>query len=155
MQSTSAKRPIVARAAALLMFAVAPAMAATGVDVLCDRSADPLHVHEPDTLDLDLIERGLDSAVAAGESQSDDMPVSMTPRDATILRQIFDEAAPSAPAVDDSEFDGARGIEERAPDVAGTAESGEPEASVPGARLPDISEEESIRFRRHMYRTDI
>ena len=163
---TAASRRSLAATAALLLLS-APVLAATGLDVMCDRSAGPVDQHAIDDLSIETIDRTLTSRITGGhdlgggdEDAQEVLPVAS--REQEILRRIFDE--PITNAADESvlssqtsEDTDAPRIEERSADVADTdlADQEPTDSLLPGIRLPDTTPEETLRYRRQMFRTDI
>lgn len=158
-------------AALLLAFYCAPVLAANTLP--CDEAADrprTLEIHALDIADPDLTisvtDHGVTTTVvvqpAGDETRMPQRIVdrSIAPRANTILRQIFDESYSA------SELDELRPAS--APDAKSIAEltmsddRNEPaadgnDAELPAldADLPGISEDETLRYRRQMFRTDI
>ncbi len=163
----AARRGSLSATAALLCFLSAPALAATGLDVICDQSAEHVDVHAIDDLSIDTIEHSItsritsESDIGGGEEQEPEMlPVAV--REQEILRRIFDEPVTntdddvpnSSDATDEVDTPI---IEERSADVAET-DAGDQDVRdslLPGIRLPDATPEETRRYRRQMFRTDI
>lgn len=159
---------------ALFIFAlgasVSPALAATGADASCDQSAESPPLPEPttDALSLEVVEHAVsdhdvpgrmsvDGSAEAGGSGLDSS--SEPPRVETLLRRIFDETQIRTPGLPESED-----VKERNAPMAtdnpesadsASAEFGDAQDAAPGPRLPGISSDELLRFKRQMYRTDI
>ncbi len=154
-------------AATLLLFLSAPVLAATGLDVICPDSADQVDAHSIDDLSIDTIDHSLTSRITSEEeigggeeAEPELLPVAV--REQEILRRIFDE--PIANAEDDvpNSSDASTEtetpvIEDRSADVAETdvTERDARDSLLPGIRLPDATPEETRRYRRQMFRTDI
>ena len=159
-------------AAALLCFLSAPVLAATGIDVICDKSAEHVDAHSIDDLNLDTIDHSaIDQSLTSritgegdiGGSDAEEpemMPVAV--RQQEILRRIFDEPVSnveddvpnSSDATTESETPL---LEERSADVAETdvTDRAPRDSLLPGIRLPNATPEETQRYRRQMFRTDI
>ena len=151
----------------LLSLCCAPVSAATGVDVLCDRASNPLESLDiqPGQLAIDVVDHGvapaLPKALIETESEGGEPPESdarFAPRADTILRRIFDESYAES-ELDDLKpamTPDAKSIveltvpaDEEASDAEGI------EAPALDAELPGVPEEELLRYRRQMFRTDI
>jgi len=147
-----------------------PGLAATGVDMSCERSANssPLPQDRPDQLMADVVDHRTAGDVPLGDvadgASADERPTARAsddsgPRVDVMLRRIFDEPQLRAPeaarpqqsdlpapplAVDKSETvdDGATGVEPVQDNDAATP-------------LPGVSGDELMRYRQRMFRTDI
>lgn len=162
-----------AAAVVLPLLLSAPVLAASGVDPFCKTSAGGPDLDIPmDELDLDVAEHAVSASitahVAAGFDDRIESRFPAPPSNDTILRRIFDEAANdgndsgagldrsaaaplveltlSPPSGDDAEL---RTGDESAPNT----EELEERRLTP--RFPGVSDAESDRYRRQMYRTDI
>ena len=150
----------------LLSVCCAPLLAATGVD--CDQAAalpDSIDISKPDLSVTTVAEHTVTSPMSEprdGEQlrRPSASTVSLAPRAETILRRIFDESYSStdldqlAPA----SATGAKSIAElTAPAEATESSNEEKDAELPAldADLPGMSEDETLRYRRQMFRTDI
>ena len=163
--TAASKRSIAATAALLLLSA--PVLAATGLDVLCERSAEHVDRHALDELSLDTIDHALNSRITSEDELGggDDEAQEILPagiREQEILRRIFDEPVSNAATESASSSEApadvnAPQIEERSADVADTDLSDQEavDSLLPGIRLPDATPEETRRYRRQMFRTDI
>ena len=150
-------------AAAALLLCSAPALAATGNQGLCKKL----------TLEtVDLAASGLDPSsridsdtLEAAGSGSAANP--LTPKAETILREIFDEAVAEDQETDEpaaitspnaapiAELT-APVIREQTRDIdASDAAEADAESESIDARVPGLSDEQLLRYRRQMYRTDI
>ena len=149
-----------------------PLFAATSVP--CDKAADQPRVLEVRALDIttpdltiSVIEHGLTAPTIVVEAKVSEQRLTqrfsapaMAPRANTILKQIFDESY-SAAELDELQpatTSDAKSIAE----LALPATPNEPamegdEAELPAldADLPGVSEDETLRYRRQMFRTDI
>ena len=156
----------------LLAFYCAPVLAANTLP--CDKAADrprSLEIRDLDMSDPDLTisvtEHGIITTTVVVQPSSDEVngPQRGTgpftaPRANTILRQIFDESY-SASELD--ELQPASALDAKS--IAELTMPGNPskpaadgnDADVPplDADLPGISEDETLRYRRQMFRTDI
>lgn len=164
--AAASKRSLTATAA-LLCFLSAPVLAATGLDLICDQSAGDVDQHAIDDLSIEKIEHSLTSRITSendlgsgAEAEQEILPVAA--RQQEILRRIFDEPVTNVadeplPNSETSEEIDAPLIEERSADVADSdltdQESGD--SLMPGIRLPSATPEETLRYRRQMFRTDI
>lgn len=166
---TAAMKGSITATAALLCFLSAPVSAATGLDVLCNhhRSADHVDAHGIGDLSIDTIDHSLtsritgESDIGGGEEQEAELlPVAV--REQEILRRIFDETVTNAEEDAPNSSDASAEVEtpmidDRSADVAETdltdRDSGE--SLMPGIRLPNATAEETRRYRRQMFRTDI
>ena len=167
-----AKAPVTAAtrcsitATAALLFLSAPVLAATGLDVICDESAEHVDNHTAD-FSIETIDHSLTSRITGEEEfgGGEEEPVEILPtavREQEILRRIFDEpvsnvATESSSINEDSEDADTPKIEERSADVADTdlADQEATDSLLPVIRLPDATPEETRRYRRQMFRTDI
>jgi hypothetical protein len=81
------------------------------------------------------------------------------PKIEALLRRIFDETQIRAPDVSESEVREDRNapmaIDKSESAESTSAGSGTVEDAAPGPRLPGVSSDELLRFKRQMYRTDI
>ena len=165
-----------ARAAALLLSVVcAQAFGASGIDPLCDETADSsasLQV-AVEEFSVEVVDHGGSSEVAAIHSTvpASAVPVlqPQSPSVDVILRRIFDESTPRSPAIAQSDIDrlaiAAPLIEHAVPgqdeipadaidaDASDAADKGE--AVGIHARFPDLSDADTQRYRQQMFRTDI
>jgi hypothetical protein len=154
---------------ALVAF-VSPAFAATAADTRCDPSADAPGLPEAGTssLTIEVVEHTSMSPVAPGrvtidasmdDGGSDLEPESGPPRVEALLRRILDNTrhrAPGLPGIDEAERDDAPLATDQSESIdAPVSESTEPESDLTAPRLPGISGDDLLRFKRHMYRTDI
>jgi hypothetical protein len=168
----STERPSVLSALLVVAFgfAMSPALAATGADTRCDQSVDSQQM--PDVrnsnLTLEVVDHGPTESVTPGRLSIDSAvedggnaipSVDDRPRVETLLRRIFDE-----PQLRTRELAPAEEADERsAPFAVDKSENAEEKASTaPGddasdmaPRLPGVSGDELLRFKRQMYRTDI
>lgn len=159
---------------ALLIFAlgasVNPVFAATGADASCDQSAEAPTLPEPraGALSLEVVEHTVSSHDAPGRLSVDGSaesggsglePVPEPPGVEALLRRIFDETQIRAPglaeAEDVDERNAPMAIDKSDSADSASAESDDGEDASPGPRLPGISSDEFLRFKRQMYRTDI
>ena len=153
-------------AAALLLSAYcAPLLAASNVD--CDKAGalpDSIHIAHPE-LNISVAEHGA-TAPMSEPREVDRMrrpsasTVSIAPQAETILRRIFDEsyAATELDELEPASATGAKSIAELTdPEELAEPASETEEAEHPtlDADLPGISEDETLRYRRQMFRTDI
>lgn len=154
-------------AAAMLLTAYcAPLLAATGID--CDRTdalSDPMDLAQPELI-VSVTEHGATSPMS--EPREEDRlrrpsasTLSLAPQAETILRRIFDESY-SATELDELEpasATGAKSIAELtdSTDTVDSAGDDSDDSDVPplDADLPGMSDDETIRYRRQMFRTDI
>ncbi|MDJ0908393.1 MAG: hypothetical protein QNI99_04340 [Woeseiaceae bacterium] len=159
---TAASKGSLTATAALLLFLSAPVLAATGLDVICDENADRIDHLTIDTIDHPLTSRITgESEIGGGEEQEPELlPVAV--REQEILRRIFDEPVTKVEEELPSSSDASAEvetpiIEERSADVAetDTADRDARDSLLPGIRLPDATPEETRRYRRQMFRTDI
>ncbi len=158
-------------AALLLSFYCAPLLAATSLP--CDKAAkqpDTLEVRKLDITNPDLTiavtDHGLSPSVVIESIASEQRLArrfstpAIAPRANAILKQIFDESY-SAAELDELQpatASDAKSIAELAPPPAPAepaAESDDAELPALDADLPGVSEEETLRYRRQMFRTDI
>ncbi|MDJ0940635.1 MAG: hypothetical protein QNJ00_12820 [Woeseiaceae bacterium] len=151
----------------LLSLCCAPVSAASGVDVLCDRS-DPLASLDiqPGQLAIDIVDHGaapaLPNVLIETESEGGEPPEtdarSLAPRADTILRRIFDESYAES-ELDDLKPamtpDAKSIVELTVPIDEEAADAESVEAPALDAELPGVPEEELLRYRRQMFRTDI
>lgn len=160
------ERPgIVTIAAGLLLgLSCAPALASSGYSSICEKlSIEPVDLATSSTIDPSA--RIETESFEAAESQPAANP--LTPRTETILRQIFDEtpaddqetiepsAVTSPNAAPIAEL-AAPVIREQTQNIeSNDARTGESESEPADARLPGVNDDDLLRFRRHMYRTDI
>jgi len=150
---------------------IVPGLAATGVDMSCERSANssPLPQERPDQLMADVVDHGAGVDVPLGDvadaaTADADRPAARAsddsgPRVDVMLRRIFDEPQLRAPeaagpqqsdvlapplAVDKSDTvdDGSTGVEPVQDNDTATP-------------LPGVSGDELMRYRQRMFRTDI
>ena len=164
---TAPSRSTLTATAALLCFLSAPVLAAAGLDVLCDKSADHVDTHAIDHLSIDTVEHSLTNRITSeqplGGAEEDVRELlPMAPREEEILRRIFDEPASeyvteSSSSSEDGDEADTPLIEERSADVADTdlIDQDAADTLLPGIRLPDATPEETRRYRRQMFRTDI
>ena len=166
--SAAAAKGSLTATTALLCLLSAPVLAATGLDGICDDSAEYGDTHDLGDLNIETIDSPLTSRIAsehelAGGGGEDEMEILPTAkREQEILRRIFDEPVPkasddaisSADAADEIETPR---IEERSADIADTdpVDSDTSNPLLPGVRLPDAAPEDMHRYRRQMFRTDI
>ena len=164
---TAASRGSLTAAAALLCFLSAPVLAATGLDVICEDSADSVDVHNIDNLSIDTIDHSLTSRITSesdigggDEPEPELLPVAA--REQEILRRIFDEPVTNVEEDVPNSSDASAEIEtpmieERSADVAETDATDREyrDTLLPGIRLPASTAEETQRYRRQMFRTDI
>jgi len=124
-----------AGAAALLLCFSVPALAASGVDTLCDRAEEQsASLDVPvEHLTIQTIDHGDANTVAADDLKAAD--------DASLTEL-------TVPGIDE---DSAEIPEAEEANVAGD-ENGPPTANT---RFPGVSDEDSRRYRRQMFRTDI
>ena len=155
--------------AASLLLAVycAPVLAASGVD--CDRASarlNSLDISDPDltiaVADHGMASEPIDDAVyvVEGHERSLALAPEMAPRADTILRRIFDESYTSAELdeLQPASATDAKSIAELAlPPSTGKASTDSNDADLPSldADLPGVSDDETLRYRRQMFRTDI
>lgn len=149
---------------------MSPALAATGADTRCDPSAEAPQLPEamPGTLTIEVVEHSSASPVTPGQLsldgstdeggsglEADPGP----PQVETLLRRIFDERQLRAPdPAEDDEPD-----TRTAPMAIDKSEAAEPPGSgaakskidSAAPRIPGISGDDLVRFKRQMYRTDI
>lgn len=157
--------------ALLLVLVCAPVFAASGIDPLCDESITDAAAIDVsvDELSVDVVDHDTNSThlIASDENAATILPE--RPSVEMILRQIFDET--SSAGVDLSVTDAARSataapLVELNPPVLivpppqdGDAQtSNEPDRANPLTvvpRFPGLSEADTQRYRRQMYRTDI
>ena len=160
------------RATALLLaFCCAPVLAATSLP--CDEAADrprSLEVRALDMADPDLTisvtDHGITTTIVvqpAGDEIRKPQRIvdrSIAPRANTILRQIFDESY-SASELDElrpASAPEAKSIAELTmPDDRAEPAADGSDSELPSldADLPGVSEDETLRYRRQMFRTDI
>ena len=171
-RKAQANTAIVRGLGALLVLAlgasVSPALAATGTN--CDQAAESPPLPEPGTgaLNFEVVEHAISGHEAPGRLSVDGSAESGgsgletdpgPPRVETLLRRIFDETQLRAPDFlesDEPEERNAPMAIDKPESVNSTsAAPGEAEDVVPGPRLPGISRDELLRFKRQMYRTDI
>lgn len=166
---TVTRRRVSTAVALVLGFASWPALAASGINPLCDD--DQTLPANPDELTVETVDHVPiidDATMRLGMvDQSPPALASTTPRVDHILRQIFDETPPDDVGSDDS---GARStaaplVEFRTPDLVDDTsddfrpESMESQGDMPAPmvdpRFPGLSDADAERYRRQMYRTDI
>ncbi len=161
----AARRSLTATAG-LLCLVSAPLLAATGLDVICDQSAQHVDSHAADDLNIETVDHGLtnaiteDSDLLGGGSDDESEILAMSAREEEILRRIFDET--STDYVEDT-ADGAENVKNSVIDSAteersaGTepAAQEDSDSAMPAIRLPDSTPEAMLRYRRQMFRTDI
>ena len=164
---TAASRGSLTAAAALLFFLSAPVLAATGLDVICDDSAESVDVHSIDDLSIDTIDHSLTSRItsesdAGGGDKPEPELLPVAVREQEILRRIFDEPVTNAEDDVPNSSDVTDEVEtpvteERSADLADADATDRESRStlLPGIRLPDATPEETRRYRRQMFRTDI
>jgi hypothetical protein len=165
-------RPAGALAAAMLLaLYCAPVLAASGID--CDRATDrpkTLEIAAPDLTDPDLTITVTDHSMTS-EALDDTVNIDVTapslalapemaPRADMILRRIFDESYSSAELdeLEPASATDAKSIAELAlPPNSGQGSTDTSDSELPSldADLPGISEDETLRYRRQMFRTDI
>lgn len=166
---THTRRRAYAAVALLLGFASWPALAASGINPLCDD--DETLPTPPDELTVDTVDHVpiIDDATMPLGIVDPSPPAlaSTTPRVDHILRQIFDETPPDNAASDDSSARSTAAplVELRTPDLVEDtsdefrSESMESQGDVPAPmvdpRFPGLSDADAERYRRQMYRTDI
>ena len=159
---TAASKGSLTATAALLFFLSAPVLAATGLDVICDENTDRISHLSIDTIDHPLTSRiAAEDEMGGGEEQEPELlPVAV--REQEILRRIFDEPVTTGEEELPSSSDASAEvetpmIEERSADVAetDTTDRDVRDSLLPGIRLPDATPEETRRYRRQMFRTDI
>lgn len=168
---TAASKRSLTATAALLCLLSAPVLAATGLDAICDRGAEHVDQHEIDDFSIEPVDHSLTSRIASrissehdigggDEDEQEVLPVAA--REQEILRRIFDEPVNSAAdeplmSSETSEEVETPIIEERSADVADTDldDPNSGDSMMPGIRLPDTTPEETLRYRRQMFRTDI
>lgn len=139
---------------ALLLALVAPALASSGIDSLCTHRAEQHATTDDHELMLEVVDHGPVETLSEAAPVEPPVPGRIT--ESTILRRIFDEAPPasSEPEADSGED----GLETLPPISEPSADASETEAAdglVPVLRLPDASDEDMLRYRREMFRTDI
>ncbi len=160
----------------MLVVCCAPALAATGLDVLCDRSSDqPVSlVVSVEELTINVVDHGSANSMAAGESAATEIlppsAVSVNPSVETILRQIFDESAPAGQESAEATAAGAANAvslaeltaptaSDKSVELAGADDTGdvnsEESSSVVNTQLQGVPDDQILRYRRQMYRTDI
>jgi len=145
------------------------AFASTGADARCDQSVDlPRLLDIPaEKLTIEVVDHGTSRAVAVGELSVDDLivgddaanPLDIRPRVDVLLRKIFDEPqlgtlqAPQAEDVDARHVPLAVDKTENGEEAAATVDSGD--GSDRATALPGVSDDDLMRFKQQMYRTDI
>lgn len=163
-------------AALLLALCCVPALAA-GTNELCEEAAArALSLDVPvQELAIQIVDHGIANSVAAGKSTaaaSDELdsyaPISMVPQAETILREIFDESIPE-------DHEAAKAAPIKSPNAAPLAEltapvlreksqyiiadpevrEGDRDAGESNTSVPGVTDEELLRYRRQMFRTDI
>lgn len=157
---TAANNALSAIALAVLAVWINPAIASSGVDTLCDPSTAIVVSLEvpPAKLDIAVVDHGPANSVGAGGADAGQLRT-LQPSDELILRRIFDE--PRVPASDDAEPAGGDSLnaplaDENSSEREDPATSGDvTEDGETVTRLPGVSEDELLRFRRQMYRVDI
>ena len=159
-------------AALLLSFFCAPLLAANSLP--CDKAADrprslevrDLDMSAPD-LTISVTDHGIITTTVVVQPSNDEVQGAqritrpfIAPGANTILRQIFDESY-SASELDElqpaSALDAKSIAELTMPGNASKPAADGNEADLPSldADLPGISEDETLRYRRQMFRTDI
>jgi len=150
----------------LLGFCCVPVFAASGID--CDRAtARPksLDISNPD-LTINVADHGMTSETIDDTSaiepieRSRALAPEMAPRADTILRRIFDESYSSAELdeLEPASATDAKSIAELAlPSKSRDPSADASDSDLPSldADLPGISDDETLRYRRQMFRTDI
>ncbi len=163
---TAASKGSLTATAALLCFLSAPVLAATGLGVICDET-DQVDAHSIDGLNIDTIDHTLTSRITGEEEigggdepEPELLPVAA--REQEILRLIFDEPVTNVEedvpnSSDESAEIDPPAIDDRSADVAETDVTDQEvrDSLLPGIRLPDATPEETRRYRRQMFRTDI
>lgn len=140
--ATSARLRLVTSgcAVAWLGLLALPAGAASGVDILCDESdeqSDTLDVHV-ETLSVDIVNH-------------DDVP-GVTPDAPSAAAELSSRAAPLTDLKSSSVRESASEMSESNPSDALTRDDDLP---GPSSRFPGVSDDEALRYRSRMYRTDI
>lgn len=153
------------KAASLLLgLSCAPALASSGYTSICEK----LSIETVDLATSSTIDPGVRIETESLEV-ADSRPVAnpLTPKAETILRQIFDEAvaddqetieptpvtSPNAAPI--AELTAPVIREQRRDIESSDTASGEADSVPVDARVPGLSDEELLRYRRQMYRTDI
>lgn len=152
----------------LLGLASAPALAASGINPLCDE--EQTLPAPPDELTIDTVDHVpiIDAATSrlGIVDQSPPALASATPRVDRILRQIFDETPPADESGESVALSTAAPLVElTTPDLVDDAsdefrpESPESQGDLPpplvDPRFPGLSDADAERYRRQMFRTDI
>lgn len=149
---------------------MSPSFAATAADSRCDPSAAaPALPETPATsLTIEVVEHTASSPVTPGQVSLDGSmddggsslePNSESPRVETLLRRIFDDTrlrAPGFPDIEESDSSDAPLSTDRTESVEPpVSESAESEFDSTAPQVPGLSGDDLVRFKRHMYRTDI
>ncbi len=149
---------------------VSPCFAATAADSRCDTSAAAPGLPEATatSLAIEVVEHTASSPVTPGQVSLDGSlddggsgvePDPEPPRVETLLRRIFDDTrlrAPGFPDIEKSESsDGMLSTDRTESSESPVSESADPDVDSTAPRLPGISGDDLVRFKRHMYRTDI
>ena len=160
-------------AASLLAGGWCTQAAASSTDIICDQtSRHPVSLDIPvNELTVNTVDHGAANTISSSESalenSDDQIDPAVTPRVAAVLRQIFDESLARQPLKDrlhTPTIDNLQDLVESVPlqeDAEGSVRSSGKitvaDSSAPdiNAHLPGVEEEQTIRYRREMYRTDI
>lgn len=159
-------------AAALLASGWCAQAAASSTDIICDQtSRHSVSLDIPvNELTVNTVDHGAANTISTDESlldSRDQIDPSVTPRVAAVLRQIFDESLAQRPLKDRLNSPAIESLQDLVeslpvrdePETAAPAagDMAEADSSAPdvNARLPGVEDEQSIRYRREMYRTDI
>ncbi len=142
-QAASARLRLVIRGLVIAWLGTAaiPASAASGLDLLCDESEEQsaaLDVHV-ETLAADVVAHDEDLGTVPGAP-------------ATAATELSSRATPLSDLKSSSVRDSASELTER--DRADTL-SGDDDLPGPSSRFPGLSDDEALRYRSEMYRTDI
>lgn len=162
--ATAARKGRLIATIALLCFVSAPASASTQIDADNSSRADHVDRRAIDQLSIDAIELSLSSRVTSGDASDEPEPelLPIAVREQEILRRIFDEPLSDTETEIPNSSDLSDDIrppviDDRSADVVETDANNQETRSdlLPAIRLPEATPEETRRYRRQMFRTDI
>ena len=164
MRETQGPRTKSTAAALLLGLFCAPALASSGFSTMCEK----LHLETVDlatSSTIDPTSRIDSESTDAADTQP--AIIALTPNAETILREIFDETIPEGQVANDpapvtspkaapiAELT-APAVQEQRRDIEAKEEAdADRDVQSIDTRVPGLSDDELLRYRRQMYRTDI